>query len=89
MLCFTCHDDFLTQLMKSFGFDALDIDPLGEGRSGIFGKGDQQDLIRAHLVPVQDVFDLPHDGGGFPRSRARDNEVVVFIGDDGGALLKV
>ena len=51
-------------------------------------KRDEQDLLRFSLVPVNDVFELAHDGGGFPRSRARDDEVIVFIGNDGGALLK-
>ena len=75
--------------MEGPGLHALDADPFGKGAGSVLCKRDEQDLLRLSFVPVNDVFDLPDDGGGFPRSRARDDEVIVFIGDDGGALLEV
>ena len=75
--------------MKGLGVNALHIDPLCKGTGSVFGERDQQDFLRIYLVPVEDIFDLPNDGSGFTGSGTCDDEVVVFIGNDGCYLLDV
>ena len=75
--------------MKGPCLHTIDADLFGKGAGSVLCKRDEQDLLRFHLVPINDVLYLSDDGGGFSRSRPGDDEVVVFIGDGGGALLEI